>query len=247
MTTSPDEAKAALLEATVARVHEHVSTAARRPTSSGSSARTTRTSLPRTCSTGASSTSSGPRSSTGTSRASGGPDEAKVHVYTPNVEQHGWQSPHTVVETVVDGHAVPRRLGLDGDHEAGDPDPPRRSARSCRCGATTRARLLEVGERRRCRRVARSTSRSTGWTDPEAVEQLRARPAAGAGRRERGGRGLVGDACSARTKRSTSSPSSRRQSTREEAAEARELLEWMRDDHFTFLGYEEYEVELGGR
>ena len=28
-------------------------------------------------------------------------DEIKVHVYTPNVEQHGWDSPHTVVETVV--------------------------------------------------------------------------------------------------------------------------------------------------
>ncbi len=30
------------------------------------------------------------------------PGEAKVHVYTPQVEEHGWQSPHTVVETVTD-------------------------------------------------------------------------------------------------------------------------------------------------
>ena len=30
------------------------------------------------------------------------PGESKVHVYTPNVEEHGWESPHTVVETVVD-------------------------------------------------------------------------------------------------------------------------------------------------
>ena len=30
------------------------------------------------------------------------PGELKVHVYTPNVEEHGWESPHTVVETVVD-------------------------------------------------------------------------------------------------------------------------------------------------
>jgi glutamate dehydrogenase len=28
--------------------------------------------------------------------------ELKVHVYTPNVEEHGWESRHTVVETVVD-------------------------------------------------------------------------------------------------------------------------------------------------
>src|SRR2546421_2550074 len=28
------------------------------------------------------------------------PGEIKVHVYTPNVEEHGWESTHTVVETV---------------------------------------------------------------------------------------------------------------------------------------------------
>jgi glutamate dehydrogenase len=30
------------------------------------------------------------------------PGEAKVHVYTPQVDEHGWQSPHSVVETVTD-------------------------------------------------------------------------------------------------------------------------------------------------
>jgi glutamate dehydrogenase len=30
------------------------------------------------------------------------PGEIKVHVYNPNFEQHGWQSPHTVVEVVTD-------------------------------------------------------------------------------------------------------------------------------------------------
>ena len=30
------------------------------------------------------------------------PGEAKVHVYTPRIEEHGWQSPHTVVEIVTD-------------------------------------------------------------------------------------------------------------------------------------------------
>jgi glutamate dehydrogenase len=30
------------------------------------------------------------------------PGEVKVHVYSPNVEEHGWECPHTVVETVVD-------------------------------------------------------------------------------------------------------------------------------------------------
>ncbi len=31
-----------------------------------------------------------------------GPGEAKVHVYNPEFEHHGWQSPHTVVEIVTD-------------------------------------------------------------------------------------------------------------------------------------------------
>src|SRR5438105_563498 len=30
------------------------------------------------------------------------PGEARVHVYTPRVEEHGWQSRHSVVELVVD-------------------------------------------------------------------------------------------------------------------------------------------------
>ena len=30
------------------------------------------------------------------------PGTAKVHVYNPDFEQHGWQSPHTVVEIVSD-------------------------------------------------------------------------------------------------------------------------------------------------
>src|SRR2546421_9607038 len=30
------------------------------------------------------------------------PGEAKVHVYNPQFEHHGWQSPHTVVEIVSD-------------------------------------------------------------------------------------------------------------------------------------------------
>src|SRR5919197_1265656 len=30
------------------------------------------------------------------------PGETKIHVYSPNLEEHGWESPHTVVETVVD-------------------------------------------------------------------------------------------------------------------------------------------------
>ena len=30
------------------------------------------------------------------------PGQAKIRVYNPQVEQHGWQSPHTMVEVVTD-------------------------------------------------------------------------------------------------------------------------------------------------
>src|SRR6266516_305470 len=30
------------------------------------------------------------------------PQECKVHVYTPQLEEHGWQSPHTVIEVITD-------------------------------------------------------------------------------------------------------------------------------------------------
>jgi glutamate dehydrogenase len=30
------------------------------------------------------------------------PGETKIHVYSPSLEEHGWESPHTVVQTVVD-------------------------------------------------------------------------------------------------------------------------------------------------
>jgi len=40
------------------------------------------------------------------------PQQAKVRVYNPHVEEHGWQSHHTVAEIVVDDHAFqPARMG----------------------------------------------------------------------------------------------------------------------------------------
>ena len=47
------------------------------------------------------------------------PSQAKVHVYNPEFEQHGWQSPHTVVEIVSDDmpfivDSVTMELGRQG-------------------------------------------------------------------------------------------------------------------------------------
>ena len=48
------------------------------------------------------------------------------------------------------------------------------------------------------------------------------------------------------TRRSPRSSSRRRRSRRRSSAEARALLQWMHDDHFTFLGYREYEIRTEG-
>src|SRR5436305_2579301 len=47
------------------------------------------------------------------------PGEAKVRVYNPEFEQHGWQSPHTVIEIVSDDmpfivDSVTMELGREG-------------------------------------------------------------------------------------------------------------------------------------
>ena len=47
---------------------------------------------------------------------------------------------------------------------------------------------------------------------------------------------------SGRTRSPRSSPRSRRRSSPVELAETRDLLEWLQDDHFTFLGYREYDA-----
>ncbi len=48
------------------------------------------------------------------SRSSASPATAKIRVYNPDFEQHGWQSPHTVDRDRHRRHAVRRRLGDDG-------------------------------------------------------------------------------------------------------------------------------------
>ena len=88
--------------------------APRRTTSSGSCARTTPHVAPEDLSDRSASTSTARRSRTGASPASAQPGEPKVRVYNPNVEEHGWQSPHTRRRDRHRRHAVPRRLGRDG-------------------------------------------------------------------------------------------------------------------------------------
>jgi glutamate dehydrogenase len=167
------------------------------------------------------------------------PGELKVHVYTPSLEEHGWESPHTVVQAVIDDmpflvdsvsmevsrhgraiHLVIRpimRMRRDGD-----------------------GRLLEVNtdEGNNESLIHLELDR---LPDAAAIEELGADV-----------HRVLGDVRAAvedwkemrqRTKdilgELASSPPP---VDSDELAEARAFLEWLEDDHFTFLGYREYDM-----
>jgi NAD-specific glutamate dehydrogenase len=95
--TSPDERKAALLEATVARVHERVEGADAEDVE-----RFVRAYYAHVAPDDLSDRSDldlyGAAVAHRNLARVRRPGESKVHVYTPNVDEHGWESPHTVVK-----------------------------------------------------------------------------------------------------------------------------------------------------
>ena len=98
MAVKPEEAKAALVEQAIAYVRERLPRRRKRG-SSASSVRTTPTPRPRIL---------GELDLYGAALAHWHllqrrrPGEVKVHAYTPTLEEHGWQSTHSVVEIVTD-------------------------------------------------------------------------------------------------------------------------------------------------
>jgi glutamate dehydrogenase len=167
------------------------------------------------------------------------PGELKVHVYTPSLEEHGWESPHTVVETVVDDmpflvDSVSMEVSRHGRAIHLVIRPIMRMRRD------DEGRLLSVG--------ADDGSNESlihleldRLPDTAAVEGLRADL-----HRVLGDvRAAVADwrAMRQRTKdilaELASSPPPVEAA---ELEEARAFLEWLEDDHFTFLGYREYDM-----
>ena len=234
-----------LIDTVCERVRERLPPTRRRR-ASRSSASTTTGSRPRTWPTATRSTSTAPPSRTGTLPSSAPPGEAKVRVYNPDFEQHGWQSPHTVIEIVTDDmpfivDSVTMELerhgyGIAPGDPPGDAGPARRRrARSSRCSSRaprpmTRSREsiihVEVGREpdRAARRAARHIERVLGEVRAavEDWQPMRGR-AAGADRRAR---------------REPAAEHRRRRSVEETKA----FLSWLADDHFTFLGYREYDL-----
>jgi glutamate dehydrogenase len=166
------------------------------------------------------------------------PGEVKAHVYSPNAEEHGWASPHTVVETVVDDmpflvdsvsaeltrrgsaiHLVIRPiLDVERDEEG-------------------RLVAVESGNGRTESLIHVEIDRQT---DPAMLDQLRDNLLR-----------VLGDVRAAvedwpsmreRAREIAAGLSEEPLSKHDEAAEARELLLWMDEGHFTFLGYREYDL-----
>ncbi len=165
------------------------------------------------------------------------PGETKVHVYTPSAEEHGWESPHTVVQTVVDdmpflvdsvsmevtrhGHGI--HLGVRPIltvHRDED------------------GRLLSVGEGAPESLIHLEIDRQT---DPAALESLRADLVRVLG----DVRAAVEDWPAMTDKALALGDELAAGSVPVDAVEAnevRDLLLWLRDGNFTFLGYRDYAI-----
>ena len=169
MATSPDERKAALLEATVARVRERVDGA-----EADDVERFVRAYYAHVAPDDLSDRSDldlyGAALAHWNLARVRQPGETKVHVYTPNVEEHGWESDAHRRRDRRRRHALPRRLGLDGGDAERERDPPRDPAdhaHAARRGGPAargrrRGRAARVADPRRDRPPGRAPRSSSG-------------------------------------------------------------------------------------
>ncbi|MET1008631.1 MAG: NAD-glutamate dehydrogenase [Gaiellaceae bacterium] len=177
----------------------------------------------------------------GAKRARG---ESKVRVYTPQLEEHGWTSPHTVVEIVhpdmpflVDSVSMElTRLG-SGVHLIIHP--------VVRVRRDEERRLVEVlrhdAEAADCALESFIHAEIVRETDPEHLATVKA-----------GLEGVLADVRAAVEDWRPMVEKAREVIAdldakpppvdHEELAETRALLEWIVDNHFTFLGYHEYDL-----
>jgi glutamate dehydrogenase len=170
--------------------------------------------------------------------------EVKVHVYNPEFEQHGWASPHTVVELVSDDmpflvDSVTMELGREGYaidlvihpvvHVRRDADgrllevlEPNADADGSLAESVLHAEVPRQPDSGRLAELAGGIQRVLG--------DVRAAVEDWATMRERM------DAIVAELDERPPSIDA------DELGEVKEFLKWLVDDHFTFLGYREYEL-----
>ncbi len=169
------------------------------------------------------------------------PGEAKVHVYTPRVEEHGWQSTHSVVEIVtddmpflVDSTAMALTRHGSAIHLFIHP--------VVRVRRDAEGRLVELLP---AEAEGLAESLIHVEIDRQTEQELLDEVSAELHRALTDVRAAVEDwrAMRERVREIITELEERPPPVDpDELAEAKALLEWIEDDHFTFLGYREYEL-----
>ena len=176
------------------------------------------------------------------------PGEPKIRVYNPQLEQHGWQSTHTIVEIVTDDMPFlvdSVRMVLNGrgltSHLVVHPVMRIHRREDTRIDAV----LSHDGESEGSAVEAMIHVEVDRQTEQEALDAMVAEVRSALG----DVRATVEDWEDMREalRRSISDlESSPPPVEPEELDEARAFLEWIEDNHFTFLGYGAYRVEKAG-
>ena len=176
------------------------------------------------------------------------PGRAQVRVFNPTIEEHGWQSTHTIIEIVNDD------MPFLVDSVTMEVEPPRPDAaphhpsdrrRRARRGRHAHRRRREGAPRGAARVVHPRRGRPRDGR--RRARRARRRRRARARRRAARGRRLEGDA---RTRCATSSreiDASPPPLPPDELAEGRRSCAWLADNHFTFLGYRCHDLVSGRR
>jgi glutamate dehydrogenase len=173
------------------------------------------------------------------------PGEAKVHAYTPRVDEHGWQSEHSVVEIVSDDmpflvDSVAMAVTRHGSAIHLYVHPVLRVRRD------SEGRLLELLPRVAAPGEGIAESLIHVEIDRHAEQALLDELAEDLQRTLADVAAAVEDwpAMRERVRELVDELASRPPPVEaEELEEARALLRWLDDDHFTFLGYREYELQ----
>ena len=174
------------------------------------------------------------------------PGESPVTVFSPTFDEHGFASPHTVVQVVTDDMPfLPD--SLDNGGPATGSACTSRSTRCSSSGATPDGSLAVLDDDTPAggdhgRVVPPHRDRPAGR--PRRVRATPPRPGPGARRRPRRGSGRDARA----GERHRRHPRGRRLDPRAgRPGRGGSPLRWLADGHFTFLGYREYEVVAGPR
>ncbi len=173
------------------------------------------------------------------------PGEAKIRVYNPDPDRDGWSSPHTVVEVVSDDmpflvDSVTMALGRESYGIDLVIHPVLHVIRN---GGGELIEVLEPGTQPSDDSVSESVLRAEVTREPDGERRERLR--AGVDRVLNEVRAVVEDWGPMRdrlgeiVKELDSRPAA---IDRAEVEEAQEFLKWLSDDHFTFLGYREYDL-----